>query len=362
MTSRHRMDTLFGLVAAAGLLMGASPVRTDAPITGQVTDVDTNAPIEGAVIALGQHAFCPRLGHGEDSHEKPTRETTTDAEGRFTIGGGMVAVPCLRARWVRSLGVLAPGYLADSAVGAELDPADQGAPGPRSFQLDRIRYRVELEEYERLAKYSRAEAGSKWADTLVTARSLSVQPVGRLGVFAAQPGAAFDRVAAVERGDPRRLLHWAVIAQDRTTGALYGWTTKGTREPLPAIPAGSSLLSDRRPYLAREPLFAQPGRLHFVADEATRLRGPLGDAWVPVDAQFGNAVAALEWGAWTLALEANGREVTIYDMNRWIRCSAPGRPRGEGCEILPGPRLAVDQLLPGAQGPIECMARLRAGY
>jgi hypothetical protein len=62
---------------------------------------------------------------------------------------------------------------------------------------------------------------------------------------------------------------------------------------------------------------------------------------------------------WVVTLEAGGAEVAVYDFDRWIEWQVPRRKAGQPREILPGPRLAVADLLPGARSPIECMTRVR---
>lgn len=320
------------------------------------------AEYEAALVGLEREAWCPNFVHGGDTHPLPAKETRTDANGRFTIGGGVLSVPCAWAFWTADLTVIAPGYLVDTALDTELYTSTERSVRSGLFELDRIRYRLELDEYARVATSPPATAaGSLWAMTLPAAQRLSVRPAARPGVFASQPGAVFDRVATVERAQWRRLLRWSVIAQDRTTGALYGWTTKGTPERLPPFPAGASILTGRRPRGANEPLFVQPDRLYFAARDTEPL-GSGAQTWVPVAAQFGGTRAAVDWGVWVVTLEAGGGEVAVYDLDRWIEWYVPTRNPGEPREILPGPRLAVADLLPGARSPVECMTSVGGGH
>jgi hypothetical protein len=69
--SLRRMITVSGFVAAAGLVMGAGPVRIDAPVRGQVIDVDTKRPIHGAFVRLQREGWCPNFSHGGDRHPSP---------------------------------------------------------------------------------------------------------------------------------------------------------------------------------------------------------------------------------------------------------------------------------------------------
>ena len=352
----RRAGMLFTTALAAWVQMGAGPVRIDTPVPGQVIDVDTKAPIEGAAVRLQHWAGCPQF-HVTKSHPKPPRETLTDADGRFTIGGGVTVAPCLWPGWSTRLDIVAPGYLTDGAHDDDFDEPALQSVRRGTFELDRVRYRVELEEYERLAKYPLGSSGSKWAQALATARSMSVQPAGRLGVFASQPGAVFDRVATVKRGHTRRLLNWSVITQDRNTGALYEWTTKGTAEVIPALPDGATMLAGRPSVLDSEPFFVQPGAFYVRSDRPIPLRG-YGTApptWFAVPAQFGGARAATRWGRWLVALEADSRAIAVYDLDRWSDSYVPRRQPGEPREIRPGPGLTLTEVLPGAELPIECM-------
>lgn len=358
MTSRHRMDT-FGLVAAAGLLMGAGPVRIDSALSGQVIDVDTRKPIEGAVLNLERQATCSCGFHCSIDHRLPRRETRTGTDGRFSIGGGVRAVPCPFATWSMWLRVIAPGYMTHSYQGTDLLLPRRR---PEFFALDPIRFHAELDDYVHLARFPlETDKGSLWTAALSVAQHLPYQSVGRPGVFVSRPGAVFDRVATLQRPEWRRLLGWSVIAQDRNTGMLYGWTTKGTPEALPALPPGTSIRSGRHSDGRREATIAGPDRLYFAGDIHTALHVSAAQHWVPVAAQFGDVRAAIAWADWAITLEAGGKEVAVYDLHRWMDRYPPVRKPGEPPEILPGPRLAVADLLPGAQLPIECMAEVRWG-
>ena len=67
----HRAGMLFTTAVAAWVQMGAGPVRIDTPVPGQVIDVDTKAPIEGAAVRLQHWAGCPQF-HVTKTHPKTT--------------------------------------------------------------------------------------------------------------------------------------------------------------------------------------------------------------------------------------------------------------------------------------------------
>lgn len=350
----NRAGMVLIATVAAWLQMGFGPVRITTPVTGRVVDVDTKAPIEGAAVRLQQWATCT----GSKSPPK-LRETLTDAGGRLTIGGGVVAGPCIWPAFSTRLDIIAPGYLAATANDDHSVEPPQESVRRGTFELDRVRYRVELEEYDRLAKYSPGDAGSKWAEVFARARTLRVQPVDRPGVFASQPGAAFHQVATVKRGSMRRLLEWSVIAQDRNTGALYEWTTKGTAEAIPALPVGATLLAGRRSDLATEPFFVHPTTSFSMrSDRPIFLRdysNPPPPTWSAVPAQLGGVRDVVRWHKWLVALESDGRAIAVYDLGRWVDSYVPRRQPGEPREIRPGPQLTVSEIVPGAVLPIECM-------
>ena len=55
----RRAGVLFTTAVAAWVQMGAGPVRIDTPVPGQVIDVDTKAPIEGAAVRLQRQVEPP---------------------------------------------------------------------------------------------------------------------------------------------------------------------------------------------------------------------------------------------------------------------------------------------------------------
>lgn len=348
---------LMCFIGVSGLLIfGVGPIRIDMPVRGQVIDSDTKRPIPGAAVRLDRTAACPRFFHGHDWHRLPSLETRTDGEGRFTIGGGVTIAPCMLPRWSVDLHILAVGYLSDSAHDTDLYINTEKPVRYGLFELDRIRYLTELEEYRSATLTRLAEnAGPVWAEALNTAQRLSFRTVGRPGAFASQAGAIFDQIATVEGGGPQRLLRWIILAQDRNTGSLYRWTTKGTSEATLAPPVpGSSMLGGRRSVGYGFPFFVKEDWLYFPEHGNAILRNPGSQNWFSASSRFDGVKAVVDIGVHVVMVEAGGREVAIYHLGRVPR-RRPDEPR----EGAPGPSLSVSDMLSGSQPPIECMTGVR---
>lgn len=94
------------------------PVHVTPPVTGQVLDAETEAPIPGAVVVLRYDA-----SHGDllpDRDLLAHREVVTDADGRFAVSRattpGLTAWPVVRTE-ARVVGVIKDGYRCGSPRG-----------------------------------------------------------------------------------------------------------------------------------------------------------------------------------------------------------------------------------------------------
>lgn len=358
--SLRRMSMVSGLVAAAGLLMGAGPVRIEPMVRGHVIDAETKAPVPGAVVRLTREATCPAL-HGHQIRKLPPVDSETDRAGHFRLRGGFVRAPCARPLWwTVTLTLLAPGYLMDPDRDTALYYRAGNSSGRATFELYPNRYQVDLDAY-RVTPWATPPAeppASRWASTLAAAHRVPVQPVGDSGVFASQSGAAFDRVAVIERGVPVGLERWVVVAQDRRSGALHGWTIKGTTEPLPALPPGASLLSGRWRPGGPEPLITETDRLHFARDRNAPFGGPGALGSMVVRSELAEVGAAVRADHWLVTVEASGGAIAVYDVHGWLDgLVPPPQPEAQGF-VEPGRRLAVGDVLPGGQPPVTCVARV----
>ena len=106
---------------ACVLALGACvpmPVHVTPPVTGQVLDAESGAPVAGAVVVLRYDA-----SHGDllpDRDLLAHREAVTDAEGRFAVSRaatpGLTAWPVVQTE-VRVVGVIKEGYRCASPRG-----------------------------------------------------------------------------------------------------------------------------------------------------------------------------------------------------------------------------------------------------
>lgn len=363
---QFRLHVLSCLVAALALLLSAcGPIKIHFQVSGRVIDADTKKPIQGAAVRLSAAAVCPRPFHGADWHDLPVLETRTDGEGRFTMPGRTTTAPCMFPNWREHLTVLATGYFEDSAENDPLLRSMKKSVRSGLFELDPIRYRAELDEARLLIRDRLVSLkGSVLGEVLATVQDMRFKPAGRTGVFASIPGAAFDQVAVVSRFlDPDLLRSLVILAHDRNTGAFLGWITKGDVVSVP-LPAGSGLSFVGGPWKGRytSPLFVQQDRIYLAEFHDFPLSAYRPEDWFPVSSQFGGGLrGGLDITKYLLTVEANGRELAVYDLERWINWAVPRRKPNEARQVLPGPRLSVDQFLPGGLPPIECMTRVRGG-
>lgn len=361
MTSRKIIGIVGTVVAIPLLLFACGILKVEVPVRGQVIDADTKKVVQGAAVRLDRSAHCPRGFHGSVTHKLATLETITDVDGRFSIGGRVTIPPCIYfPRWSVSLDIVAPGYFAESAYSTDLYITGERPVQSGTFELHRMRYLIELDEYGYVAKGRPVEdAESVWGKALSTAERLPFQRVDRPGVFVSQPGAVFDQIAVVKSAVFHRLLKWMVVTQDRNTGSVYGWTTKGTPVPVPGPPAsGASMLGGRRSIGKGYPFFVHKDRIYFPEHRSVLPQSPWTQHWFPSASQFGGVRAADDFG-YVVTVEADGEELAAYSLERWSEWVAPGRKRDGPRQILPGPRLKVSEVLPGGRPPIECITSMK---
>jgi hypothetical protein len=348
------------IVAAIFLLPGCGLIASIG-VSGRVVDRETGQPIEGAVVSLQRTAHCASF-HAY-SRYLPPAETRTDGAGRFSVGSGSTAATagCLGWAWSRSLRVLAPGYLAEllehDDPWLKVDPRrqfDSLATAP--VALERTRYALELRPLVAVPEPPVPDdprPGPMWEETLAAIRSAKARPLDSAGVFVRRPGAVFDQIVVVDllrdRYSRRRAV---VLARDRRTGSVHGWTAGGESIslPLPA-PDGWSLVGASRrlgvPLLEKGSDLYFPGQL----DWAEPLYGLGSRSWSRVATQRGamRAIAAHRQG-W-VGVEAAGSAITSYRVVE----QAEGKTRLR-LTVAPETRLALGDVLPDAQPPIECLA------
>src|SRR5262245_22500308 len=76
---------LLMLLGARWILTIVHRSRFDGPLSGRIIDAESKHPVADAAIHLHRHVSCPRFVHGSDSEWLPVLETTTDANGAFTL-------------------------------------------------------------------------------------------------------------------------------------------------------------------------------------------------------------------------------------------------------------------------------------
>jgi hypothetical protein len=353
------LGTLTGVVGAA-----CNGVRLDAPISGRVIDAEMQKPIAGAVVRLLRQASCPR---GGKLYALPALETRTDAGGHFSIRGGAGGAPCASPGWWAELSILASGYSVDSALDTDEYLTSQKSIRSGEFRLIPIRYLIEFDRYRRIAEQERRTVesdgrlagkeeeylGSVWRQALDHAQRLSFQPVERVGTFVSQPQAALYRVAVIQR---ERII---ILAQDRNTGSFYAWTQRG--DPVPSLlpeGLGLSLVEGEDLFKPSAPPFlSRNDGLHFPRGFSFPTAGITAETWHLIKTDFAGLRFAVRLPAHSImTVEDGGRTVAVYLLQQMTNGGNPSAQRTESLNYVPGPRLAMSSVLPGAEPPIECMA------
>jgi hypothetical protein len=333
------------------------------PIHGRVIDARTKTGIQGAIVRLDRDAHC--LPFPDTHYYLDPLETKTNAEGQFTLSDLSTTAPCLFPEWSDQLIILAPGYFPSHALDTKAYITTEQSVRSGTFELTAIQYRIELDSYDRLGtimgfleknmpKNRRESALTK---SLSAARNLSFKSLTAPGVFAIQPGAHFDQVSVggVYSGGQE-----IILAQDGASKSIHGWTPRGEKVSLPShITTGFTLVGGNHKSLSF-PLLTKDDRIYFPADRTGSLANIGSEHWFSIPSQYGGVQAETLFGGYLLTLEAAGKELAIYDLERWYDYFAPKRKPGEPREVLPGPRLAVgDVLSAGGEPPIECMATVK---
>lgn len=354
MTTR-KVIGIGGIVVAILVLMFACGiVKVEGPVRGQVIDAETKTPIPGTAVVFYQGADCPRLFHGVRNYPYPRLETQTDRDGRFQIGGGIKFVPyCPIPIWRESLEMLAPGYFVKIISFNQIFTHGANPVRAGVFEMDRIQYLIELEEYRRFSK-GRQEKEDKtlWGDVKKVSQRLPYRQLGKPGVFATKPGAIFDQIVAIEAWswDVPRLSRWSVFTQDRSTGSVYRWMRTGKPEPVHALPVlGASMLGGHFYKGTAYPFFTQENRIYYPYIREVNHSGHVEVDWLFGTSQFARIRLATDSGGYLITVE--DRELVMYE---WVtsRMGEPHRPPA----LAPGRRVMVSDLLDGGQPPIECIS------
>lgn len=343
------------LIVLVGLLLaGAAPLFVENPISGQVIDRDSGGPIPGAAVQVSRAAHCPRLLRGQTTHRFPPRETKTDGAGRFEFDRTVLAAPCLAPIWSGDLKILVPGFrpehLHDSGVGFPFDrPIRSGL-----FELERWRYRLEIEEFRELWKESREseETGGKWGEAIALARQFPFRRAGTSGVLVSHPGARFSRVAVTHVGKSTHDYRVPIVlAQDVATQTILAWTAHGrpVRLPWSQVPGLSLLEADR----STNPVLTDGSRI-FFSRSPDSIQHEFIEAWWTVRTAPVAAVRAFYHPGLSTFDPSSGL-FTVYP---------PGGRLPGGRVTPPAPPVVhrLVELLPSALPPVECFATVQADF
>jgi hypothetical protein len=337
--SRYSLAALLVALTTLVAACETSP-RMPSSLEGRIADALTGGSIAGAVVRVERHFAC-RGFNGPRPDFVPPAETTTDASGRFAVGLKPIASSWCSTYFDRYM-VIAPGYLPSPVF---------LAPETR---LDPVQYDVERAVYERDATVARqATAGGLYASAWHAARATAFRPAGLVGVFASAPGRTLGPLAItrVGFGGNATLNHrFAVLAQDRASGEIHVWTTRG--EPVTVLPASAGTMVGLGP--GGYPLLHRPGGLWIAENYDARLSEVRGPLWASVAPRFSAPrFAVAGWRQLVTVEQGGGRDrIVVYDHHAFN----PGRPQG-----APPARVASGDLADLIQpGVIECMAFRRA--
>jgi hypothetical protein len=330
-------------------------------VSGRVVDRETGQPIEGAVVSLWRTAHCASF-HAY-SRYLPPAEARTDATGRFAVGRGRTATTagCLSVGWSRNLRILSPGYVAESFnhddPWLKADTSDFGLLKTQPVALERVRYTQEARE--ELENFKRMEAddprpGPAWQEVIAQLASARVRTLDGVGVFVRRPGAIFDQIVVVELlTDHQSRRRAVVLARDRRTGTVQGFTERGDPVSVPLPAPGFSLVgaSSRLgvPLLEKDFSLYYPAELDFAAP----LNGLNEQGWTRMATRGGlRAIVALR--EWWIVLEADGSAIVPYRVVEQSDRNVKSRLK---TVLSGGPRLSVADVVADGRPPIECVAK-----
>jgi hypothetical protein len=314
-------------------------------VSGRVVDRETGQPIEGAVVSLWRTAHCASF-HAY-SRYLPPAEARTDATGRFAVGRGRTATTAgfLSVGWSRNLRILSPGYVAESFnhddPWLKADTSDFGLLKTQPVALERVRYTQEARE--ELENFKRMEAddprpGPAWQEVIAQLASARVRTLDGVGVFVRRPGAIFDQIVVVELlTDHQSRRRAVVLARDRRTGTVQGFTERGDPVSVPLPAPGFSLVgaSSRLgvPLLEKDFSLYYPAELDFAAP----LNGLNEQGWTRMATRGGlRAIVALR--EWWIVLEADGSAIVPYRVVEQSDRNVKSRLK---TVLSGGPRLSV---------------------
>jgi hypothetical protein len=340
-------------------------------VSGRVVDRATGQPIEGAVASLWRTAHCASF-HAY-SRRLPAAEARTDAVGRFSVGRGRTATtaPCLSTGWSRTLRILAPGYVAEAFSQDDpwlkVDTGNDFGLLKQPVALERVRYaleaRSEIESFKQMdverplppGVWADPRPGPAWEEAIARLASARARPLDSVGVFVRQPGALFDQIVVVDllrddRSRPRGL----VLARDRRTGTVRGFTERGEPVSVPLPAPGFSLVGASTrlavPLLEKDSSLYYPAELDFGAP----LNGLVERGWTRVAIRGGIRAVVAHYFRW-IVLEADGSAITQYSVTERYEPSATSRSK---ILLSEGSRLSAADVVADSRSSIECLAQM----
>lgn len=112
------MKTVLRTIMLAMLIISAMATKSEAgwliyhesELKGQILDIDTKQPIEGAVVVVVYKTATPGLGAGQGSSNIAVGETLTDKEGKFLIPSYSTIIQPFSWKIPSTMIIYKPGY------------------------------------------------------------------------------------------------------------------------------------------------------------------------------------------------------------------------------------------------------------
>ncbi|HEY1270325.1 MAG TPA: hypothetical protein VGH16_23910 [Candidatus Binatia bacterium] len=342
-------------LAVVWAVNSALPFRVGLPVKGKVIDRETKKPIRDAAVRLETIAACPKL-HGSNYHQFPPQEVKTSEDGSFKIDWNPGLAPCPFPSWRDVLTIVAVGYWPeygedDSSVQSVFKGVRYG-----SWKLNPIRYQMEFESYkwaegerpgDKISKPEQEQVVFK--DTFAKAKYAATRPLSEPGIFVSEPGAAFSKISVVYGGIyPDFVARYITVAHGKNETAFHAWSDRGEKIPLRLMaPQGLDIIDDRR----RFPILVQGDDYYLQRRGLATLDDLSAQQWFSAPSQNGKPRKAIRIGIYMVAVEDDGKKISTYDFD-------PRKPSHSASDIVPKRLLPLDQILPAAEPPVECMTEI----
>ena len=320
--SRSAMGILAGVACLTAVACFREPVP---PYRGRVEDASSGRPVKGAAVIHKIDFSCPQLNMTDGRDRKvpgPLLEARTNREGVFVLSPhAKIPRGCrLRSRTM----VLATGYFPIYSPGnpslVKMRPMihyldylpwrypREYLPDPRRFPDTRQRrfcHRV-IGEYQMAHGFASLELQSSFLSGLrADLESRPLIPSGEPGVFWKRPGAVFDRIKRLPRGEGF-LLHCA-RSQSWYRISKHGYPDKSP----PSLPRGATILPGTLP-ADRGFVFVRSGRIHIPRNPAASAAPFTMDRYISFPCSHPDVTAVEPWGSGAVSIEGSGRYIIFY--------------------------------------------------